>query len=543
MPRTLGQPSTNPQTGITPTHTLMARNPSGTGAAAAWGEVALNDPTFIAALKGVLGLTGTTNPDPGTFGPYMASETVAKAATVVGAKRVVSGYSGPLFRLVRASDGATLDVLPASNSDWPDYSAIDTWAGASTPTVDRVYDQISGAAVFTQTTAALRPSFTGLASVSGKRPISLDAMFEGTIKSLKFGAGITLSRLDMGSHMVINPRAGYASRMYWEFNDGASTSYLSLFQNVSYFGSGGNAANSAGKRLKSRVQTIGYATSASAQTFFIEGVKTTSVVRTAQSMNGGGHLGSSLADTSIWSTHDIFSHVFFASAPAEADLMAMDAWAAQAFPLPAVASNRLCYSGSSLNEGWGSTLNQTPLWQAAFDSTWEAYNFGLGGRKLSTEYANRVSGDFSVYDATKAKNVLIIDAPSNDIGSVTFTSQADAEQWADDFLGITNNGRATAVTLPFVTEAKTKGFRVVVPTTIARGAFTAANFREFARLRYNAQLKSAATANGYIVADRAGDARLQTPSNTTYFHTDATHLNTAGYGVMASIDKAAILTA
>lgn len=126
--------------------------------------------------------------------------------------------------------------------------------------------------------------------------------------------------------------------------------------------------------------------------------------------------------------------------------------------------------------------------------------------------------------------------------TATFTSQADAETWAQDFFGTTNTGRATNTTLPFVSDAKnTKGFHgVVAPTCIARGSFTTANFKEYARLKYNQLVTANAAGNGYVASDRAGVSQLSDPTNLTYFNSDQIHPTDAGYVTMYPVDEAAI---
>jgi hypothetical protein len=84
----------------------------------------------------------------------------------------------------------------------------------------------------------------------------------------------------------------------------------------------------------------------------------------------------------------------------------------------------------------------------------------------------------------------------------------------------------------------------VVPTIISRSGFdTTSNFFETARVEYNAKVVAGAAANGYSLADRAGNSMIGCAScntNLTYFYVDNIHLNNTGYAIMAPIDGGAI---
>lgn len=470
--------------------------------------------------------------------------TSATVAAAFAPNLIVNGYNGPLFRLVRASDSGTLDVMPTANG-WPDYTAIDAWAAGSALTVSEVCDQkstgIGAATNLTQTTAGLRPSYLGLNAPSGKRcfGIHTSANLTGLANIPRFDipAGLSLSRQNFGAHSVFNPRTCREARAYLSFDNGTTTDYVVMYNNASFGISPGLTTTKA----RAQVQCMAYTGSASNYKLYKDGAVLTGAASTAQTMNGGGNVGGSNQDASFTSQHDQYSLVFFSTAPSDADIVAMNTWAQQVYPLPtATPTKRLIYAGSSLITAWFSTLGQTPLFQMGLDyNTWDAFAAGVGGQSLSTQYTNRVAQEFALYDGTKSKNVLVIDAPSNDIQAATYANQAAAEAAADSIYN--------TITLPFIAAWKAKGAGcvAVVPTIIARGSFdTATNFKQYALLRYNSNVVSGAVANGYTVSDRYGDSRLQNASNGAYFNLgDNTHLVNAGYAVMAVIDKAAILAA
>ena len=158
---------------------------------------------------------------------------------------------------------------------------------------------------------------------------------------------------------------------------------------------------------------------------------------------------------------------------------------------------------------------------------------------MATGCSTNLAALQSLYDAKKTKNVLVTDAPSNDIANqVSFADTAAAQSYADTFY--------TSTALPCIASLKATGFKVVATTIIARGGWQlgTGNFLDDARLRYNANLIGGAVANGYSVADRAGSPFFSAASavnNLGCYSSDTVHLLSFCYGVMEAIDKSQIL--
>jgi hypothetical protein len=483
----------------------------------------------------------------GGFGGASPIPLPSTSGTVLSAfapNLVVEGYTGALFQLVRASDSATMDVMPTA-SGWPNYSAIDGWAAGSALTVSEVCDQkssgIGAATNLVQTTPALRPVFTSLNALSGRRSFGCHTLADLTglanIPRFDIPAALSLSRQNFGIHAVINPRGCAQNRAYISMDNGAASDYIVMYNNASFGINPGLVTTKA----KSQLQCLSYTGSGANYKLYKDGAVLTGSASTAQTMNGGGNIGGSNQDAAFTSQADYYAMTFFSTTPSDADITALNTWAGEVYPLAGLSpTKRLVYSGSSLITSYYSTLGQTALFQMNFDyNTWDAFANGVGGQTLATQYTNRGTTVNPLYSASRTKNVLVIDAPSNDIQAGVYADQAAAEAAADSIYN--------TVTLPFVAAWKALGAScaVVVPTIIARGPFdTSTNYRQYALLRYNSNVTAGAVANGYTAADRYGDSRLQNAFDGTYYNLgDNVHLVNAGYAVMAEIDKAAILAA
>jgi hypothetical protein len=486
----------------------------------------------------------------GQLGPYIST---TNAVGIFGASRLVQGYTGNLFRLVRASDSATLDVAPQASDDRPNYSTIDAWIGASTATVDTLYDQSGAGNHLVQPTAAIQPLFANvpLLAKNGTRPIIhglLGAFPSNSVKGIcTFNIPTTLqvnrnAMTFLAAHNPVNPIDQCALFEFLTAGQSGTSQAVHYWNILNRYAINGNVSDLSTIYPAGQPHFIGV-TSASGVNFYVRDASPVAKTAfTSAGMTTGGNVGKSYVSSNFELRGEIFALAFYSAALDSTSVgNVRTAWTSK-FGLANANAQRLVYSGSSLIVGIGSTSNQAAHRYMSGLGNIELYPCGVTGRSMATEYANRATYDYSFYDATKTC-VLFADAPSNDIVGQTFTSQADAETWAGDFLGVTNTGRGTNTAIPLVTAAKAQGFHnVVLPSVVARGIITTANFAEYARLKYNELLVANAAANGYVVSDRAAFAGFN-DSNSAYYFSDHTHLNDAGYQVMAGIDQTAAIQA
>lgn len=132
------------------------------------------DGRIMAALANYLSATSTA-----TYLPVIPGAALL-ASWGTSLKVAAYGFSAPLFRLIRASDSATLQIHakgpPAANPNAPDLSGYAAFAAATTTKVDLVYEQNASGNDLAQTTNARRPDFNLLwVQADGTCPITFTA--------------------------------------------------------------------------------------------------------------------------------------------------------------------------------------------------------------------------------------------------------------------------------------------------------------------------------------------------------------------------------
>lgn len=143
-------------------------------------------------------------------------------------------------------------------------------------------------------------------------------------------------------------------------------------------------------------------------------------------------------------------------------------------------------------------------------------NMGISGwrvTQMNTAYATRIA---PLYNAAWDYNILSCFAGTNDLAA------------GDSAATVYNNLKT------YWAAARVTGWKVEANTIIPGNWETGG--METERLALNVLIRGDASLYEYL-ADWAGDVRLQTPTDTTYFYGDAIHLINTGYGVGAAIAK------
>jgi len=450
----------------------------------------------------------------------------------------VNGFSGSGMT-VRRSDGSTLDIGWVGNRI--DKAAADAFAAASgsadkvTLTLPKAYDQIVATANdMAQATAGNQPLFSSLNEWHGIRPITSDR----TTSRWLTGAGtLSLNRNSFTIYLVIAPRTSWYDQTFFDLIDNTPTSIAVCTALKANMSTVGNVAVPMARNARSGIQVIAFSSNGTSCITHVAG--TTTTVGSAMTSAAITNLGIGKTVGNKPSGADVFFGAVYSTGHDSTTIQATAAALRASFSITDSFTKRLVASGSSLGMGVGSTNNQTSWYQAGFGTAslpdWELMNVAVSGETQDQAYTGR-SKMTAQYSASFSKCMAYIGSATNDFAAaVSYADQATAEAAATTLYNNT--------TLPFVSALKTAGFGgVVVATTFARVALTTANFTEYARLKHNQLVIAGAAANGYVVSDHAGDSRLQNSADTTYFNADGTHLTNAGYAVVASLDRPAVLS-
>lgn len=503
---------------------------------------------------------GQTTPAPGNFTNLVAQSVVNQSmpsatpvvlptglgtlAMYIGDVRLSSNTTIGC-EVVQRADGATMTV--GWLNDVCDKASADRFANGTALTILTKLDQSGNSNNCTNATAATQPAYTALNEQGNIRPTSLVGTQGSTTVVTFLQCPSAINRNAVTVYDVEAARMALSQTVRWEFTDaGFTTALCQLFNPGSgtvalSIGNCGGGAVGGVLFTRSNVNitavslsgTAGSITQSNTNSQFANAtVVTTQVV-------GGFQFGHSVTGTAWNESSDIYAIAIFGASHTALQMTSTRSALAQSFPVPTVFRNRLVYGGSSLITSAFDTLNQNAPWQGGFgrNTTWETYIPAVFGQTLATEFTNRANY-VNLFDATKAQNIVVIDAPSNDIsGQTSFASHAAAVAYA--------NTLYSGTTLPFVAALKAVGYRVVVPTTIARGSFNSGtgNFLDDARVQYNLNVVNGAAANGYFLSNRAGNGLFATQGsalNTQCYQPDQTHLTNLCYGVLVGIDAAAI---
>lgn len=507
---------------------------------------------------------------PSVTSTYLPSTTATHAMACYVVK-AVSGYAGPIMRVqanAGPNAGSQKDVYPSGVGaipTAPDYPALDAWDGGVPPTVVTLYDQINSNNC-TQSTIANAPILSmTYTSPTGVRPLAFNWVYRSAFNSgvpntttanLPFlNFTVSYSTQNFGVVVASDPRSAGDHYQVFEAYGAAVVTDM--------YGTGAGPiellsltpTGHLGRYPPARPTLQALAANSSGRIAYTVGVAgTAGTAGTLATFSGTSTIGFAHSGSNYSLYGDLYGFSLFTTTPGATDIgnMTTAVNAALGFKTSGY-SYRLVYDGNSLESGWGTTGNNTPLKVMNFDSTWDTYVTAVGGALMSAQYTNRATRDVLLYNLTNypgspTKIVTVIIEPTNDIAAGSWTSAASAVAAADAMY--------TGTTVPYVAYLKAASTisRVVVPTTVSRTGFqyNTGNFQENYRLEYNAQVRAGAAANGYILDDRAqsacsGGTPFDTPpvqSLPYWFASDGIHVSDYGWqNCLAAGEKAAILAA
>lgn len=452
---------------------------------------------------------------------------------VWGAHRLVSGYSGNLFTLRRASDGASLDVAAQAGGDYPDYAAITAWAAGSALTVTTLFDQMGNGRSLAQASVANQPSFDPAQIDGNAAPILFDGYSRSTNAFLvaqsktMFLDGLALERNTFSEFLVATPKAsgngmgfhagtengGFASNIHEVY---LQSNNLAVKNNTTS-GSTVNGGMRANKAL------IGHSTSPTAYYFWnresIRGVGGTIIAGTIGRFTLGNvvfavgtgmfrFFGLAIYNSALSNT---------TTGPAVVTALQTACGVQTAFDYTCV------FSGDSIMEGSGASLLRNTPWYMGLRKEGEVINYAVHGSVM--DYSTRTKYA-TLYQAGRP-SVIFIQGGTNDLGGGTTGANLYANSAA-----------------PFITYLKGLGYKVVLCTILPRtGSSGWTGAMETQRLAYN-DLVRTNSAGADLVLDLASDSVMGPTAACadTSLYGDALHPANGGHAVLGPLYKAALQT-
>jgi lysophospholipase L1-like esterase len=486
--------------------------------------------------------------------PLEFAPTMSMASLVTyGQGQMMSAYSGPSARVVRASDSATLDIPNANRAI--DVSAVPAFTSGTTMGVSIWYNQngiASRDAV--QTTPSLRPVFRLENAMNGQYPfinsdqgsglvlpaiatarnsVTILAVMAPAGGSKVDGSAITFASLGTSGTTTDNLYVNYKGAVGGDFNIQTSleSSLNPMKPNNGFFHtfamrtgqgrSGGSVNNGFSLMVEGTVK--GGANGAA----------------TASAMTGGMIGGGTPAQPQQSAPHWLF-YAVYPGVLSNADLAEFRTWASHRFGcISSADAPQIVWDGDSITEcniNVDTTKGRTlqVLTQALLPATVKHTVMAVAGQYANDAYSHRTTTT-AQYDAARLANFYYLLIGSNDL-----------DLWTNNETTIYNT-----YMVPLIQAVTAAGFTgLVVGTVIPRnwsgtGGGTPTQ-KEARRKALNALIRAGATTYGYTCVDyeTALDASLlSNPTTgvvTAGYYLDGIHPNEAGYALMAPVLAAAM---
>ena len=481
---------------------------------------------------------------------YLPTITAARTG-VWSPTKLLSGYSGPTMQLTRSSDGATLDIYPYSGGQAPDLSGLSAWAGASTVTCTKLYDQTGNGYHLTPYGGDAAPILSTSNAVRGKQPLS----FVGGPNSLGNSA-IPFTDGSFAELGVYAPKAaGYGRQGNTLWSVGATAyaggyhlihaGYAASNGNGVFSGVGGSQGLAPHYARNSQFQVISYSPRADAATAFrMDGTPKETYFGGGSASDTGLRIGRYLdtgGGTSYANFFDFLGHVHYAASLSDADYAAERAALTTIFDLFAQSDGtawpNIVFDGDSRTLGLKASLNQNLSFQVQPLLSKRALMSNVGVSGATVAGLNTANGRANIANTYRSgrTNVLVLTAGINDLLQGAGYADAFGQAGTAYSTGMHTTIYTNLVSL--ITYAKGLGYQVVVGTVL--GCANAGQYadnvagRQAQVAAYNSDITGGATTNGYTVVDYAAITALQDTTNTTNWATDQLHEVNAGYALEA----------
>ncbi len=360
---------------------------------------------------------------------YLPTLATAPSA-VYGVSKLVSGYAGNLYRLVRANDSATLNIGAAANGS-ADTSGVAAFGSGTTLSVDTWYDQSGNGHHATQATAAARPLWDAANTIRGVSGILCGIDLYGNLAGSTFLNIPATHSVQLQSQSVFNAVAvgvgglntlglwglgsatdGSAAAMMW------SSPYSGWFASMPGFRSLPDAAFShfspdvlsvVGGAANWKLRAHKKASSASAPT---------------NATMTGGRIGHALWSASIAGPAAHFAMVCYPTPLSDTDAVLVEDALATIFSINLAPTAQITFDGDSITHGSanGIFMRSLPFVVGSNLSRYAGmYNTAVSGDTMANVYSSR-SKALGKYSAGVAKNSVHLWAGTNDIAALAGTT-------------------------------------------------------------------------------------------------------------------------
>lgn len=480
-------------------------------------------------LPGVL--LGTSATRGGIAGTYLPTTSLLMAR---GMKRMVAGYSGPLFRLTRTGGaGGTLDVSCATGTDYPNWAAVKTaWSDGWTSLAIQRYDQ-SAAAAGLETLAA-----SGIYLDWQPTDSTPERMWGSIAPAICRGGRWSMPLAGTRNNMSVIQAVEIRSPMetnggLWTTNDSGSGFCAGLYTNnqisPAYF-NGANldiaSANRGPFVPRANPSVIGFTSSGTERRLYVRGNSVSAASET--SLTTATFIEPFLGSTLNWTSSLRHFGTAVYSALNDTDMQAAITAMNQTMNFTTTFAKRLVIQGDSISCSLQATyLNSIARGIYVAYPDLEVFCVGQSSQTMATELTNRASITDPLFTSSYgAGNCgLIIMSGTNDIG----------------LSGATDSTLYTTAT-SFVTAEKAVGFKValadIFPRTDASwtGTMEGYRFSNASPNNYQARvLANAAGADVTIDLSNTGTTMgaLTAPNNTALY-ADKLHPQDGGYDAACS---------
>lgn len=475
----------------------------------------------------------------GSFGAPLRVALPAVSAGPLGhwyTRRVVPAYTGPLFRLNRLADAATLD-LTQNPDGTPDLSGVAAFLnGADFCRVDTVYDQSGGGNHLTQTTAGLMPFFRPANAIRGRPAVTFDGSQNSAyfnIPSAITSTGRSVTIVTVAS--VISTNAGVVA-VVGGGGAGTLTQMLGggLDNRLPALTSGSGSSFLYGpRRVRSQAQATAVASGPATVTLHADGFAAAVAQSGTDGTWAGGRVGRDNG-SNTFNGEWLGLSLYPAQLPGSEVGAVLDVLD-RAFDCltPGRTNAQLVMAGNSIVQGTGATMNVNLIRQAEplFDRRIRVSNRGVFGQTAATQSGSRAAF-LAQFDPTLAVNLILVGDPVNDVLSpASPTTGSGANVW-------------NTYTLPDIQayQAVYGAANVLVPTMMGHakvqtGGTAAAYAAE--RDGWNNLVYANQGTLGYTVVDYAAVPGLQNALDLTRFP-DGVHPSTLGYADGAPVLAAAV---